>query len=87
MHVFQAVVVLFLFVSITIAYDPRFSVRNERSVQQRRSTAAMELLASRWEPRFAAVSRRHSVGQRSPARVLSKEEMKVVIAKQKAEQA
>ncbi|MCJ1421556.1 hypothetical protein MMC32_007920 [Xylographa parallela] len=47
----------------------------------------MELLASRWEPRFAAVSRRHSVGQRSPARVLSKEEMKVVIAKQKAEQA
>ncbi|MCJ1394562.1 hypothetical protein MMC18_007441 [Xylographa bjoerkii] len=72
---------------MSLAYDPRFASQYERSVQQKRSAAAMKLLASRWEPRFAEVSRRHSVRQRSPARVLSKEEMKVVLANQKAKEA
>ncbi|MCJ1287160.1 hypothetical protein MMC26_006508 [Xylographa opegraphella] len=86
MRFFQAGVALSMFLSISLAYDPRFAERNGRSVQQGRSTAT-ELLASRSEPRSAPVSRRHSVSQRSPARVLSKEEMKVVLAKQRAEQA
>ncbi|MCJ1293123.1 hypothetical protein MMC34_004676 [Xylographa carneopallida] len=47
----------------------------------------MNLLASRWGPGFAAVARQHAVPQRRSARVLSKDEMKVVLAKQKAEQA
>ena len=87
MHPFHTIIVLCGLFSVSIAYDPRFAARSEGVITQGGTAIAMDVPSPAWEPGLAPVYGRHSVHQRRTTRVLSKEEMKVVLAKQRAEEA